>query len=163
VGEKGEWVLSARLWCVLLLVREEVAVDEAATWDRGRGSPVSKAAQAQAGRDRARESRLKSARERRLRLDPDQVSREKRIDEAVVDVDVAWESRAEAERAVEAAEVEAAAAVERLLDERLSVGDVVKLTGLDQVTVRRLRQAKATLEEAATAATSRSEPDVVGG
>src|SRR3954451_663666 len=41
--------------------------------------PMGTAAQAQAGRDRARESRLKAARERRLRLDPDQLAREQRI------------------------------------------------------------------------------------
>jgi len=109
---------------------------------------VSTAAQAQAGRDRARESRLKAARERRQRLDPNQVAREKRIDEATVDVELAWEARAGAERAVGSAEVAAAAAVERLVSERLSVGDVVKLTGLDPATVRRLRQAKAALDEA---------------
>jgi hypothetical protein len=62
---------------------------------------------------------------------------------------LAWESRAEAERAVETAEAAAAAAVDRLVAERLSIADVVKLTGLDQTTVRRLRQAKA-LEETAT-------------
>lgn len=98
------------------------------------------ATQAQAGRDRARESRLKAARERRLRLDPDQVAREKRIDEATVDVEVAWEAREQAERAVTAAEVAALAAIERLLEEKLAVKDVVELTGLDQATVRRLRQ-----------------------
>jgi len=98
------------------------------------------AAQAQAGRDRAREGRLKAARERRLRLDPDQLAREQRIDEAVVDVEVAWEARAEAEQAVKDAEVATAAAIERLLGERLAVKDVVQLTGLDQATVRRLRQ-----------------------
>jgi hypothetical protein len=101
---------------------------------------VSTTAQAQAGRDRARESRLKLARERRLRLDPEQLAREQRIDEATVEVELAWEARTEAERAVESAEVAAAAALERLLAERLSVADVVKLTGLDQATVRRLRQ-----------------------
>ena len=98
------------------------------------------AAQAQAGRDRARESRLKAARERRRRLDPDQLAREQRIDEAAVDVELAWQARAEAEQAVAAAEVAAATAVARLLAERLSVKDVVQLTGLDQPTVRRLRQ-----------------------
>jgi hypothetical protein len=103
---------------------------------------VSTAGQAQAGRDRARESRLKAARERRRQLDPDQLARDKRIDEATVDVEVAWEARAAAERAVEAAETTAAAAVERLVGERLSAADMVKLTGLDQATVRRLRQTK---------------------
>jgi hypothetical protein len=102
--------------------------------------PVGTASQAQAGRDRARDARLKAARERRLRLDPDQLAREQRIDEAVVDVELAWEARSEAEQAVAAAEVAAATALERLMAERLAVKDAVRLTGLDQATVRRLRQ-----------------------
>jgi hypothetical protein len=77
--------------------------------------PMGTAAQAQVGQDRARERRLKAARERRLRLDPSQLVREKRIDEAAVDVEVAWE-------------------------ERLAVKDVLRLTGLDQATVGRPRQ-----------------------
>lgn len=97
-------------------------------------------AQAQAGRDRARERRLKAARERRLRLDPAQLAREQRIDEAAVDVEVAWEERTVAEQAVTDAEIAAASAIERVLAERLAVKDVVRLTGLDQATVRRLRQ-----------------------
>jgi len=101
---------------------------------------VGKAAQAQAGRDRARDARLKAARERRLKLDPDQLARERRIDEASVDVEVVWEERAQAEQAVVDAEVAAAAAIERLLAEKLAVKDVVQLTGLDQATIRRLRQ-----------------------
>lgn len=101
---------------------------------------MGKAAQAQAGRDRARDARLKAARERRLKLDPDQLARERRIDEASVDVEVAWEERAQAEQAVADAEVAAAAAIERLLAEKLAVKDVVQLTGLDQATIRRLRQ-----------------------
>lgn len=101
---------------------------------------MGKTAQAQAGRDRARDARLKAARERRLRLDPDQLARERRIDEAAVDVEVAWEARAEAEQAVTDAEVAAATAVERLVTEKLAVKDIVQLTGLDQATVRRLRQ-----------------------
>jgi hypothetical protein len=108
---------------------------------------VRTAAQAQAGRDRARESRLKAARERRRQLDPDKLAREKRIDEATVDLEVAWEARAEAERAVAAAEATAAGAVERLVGERLSAADVIKLTGLDQATVRRLRQTKTPIAE----------------
>lgn len=100
----------------------------------------SKATQAQAVRDRARDARLKAARERRLKLDPDQLARERRIDEASVDVEVAWEERAQAEQAVTDAEIAAAAAIERLLAERLAVKDVMQLTGLDQATVRRLRQ-----------------------
>jgi hypothetical protein len=104
---------------------------------------VGTAARAQAGRDRARDARLKAARERRLRLDPDQLARERRLDEAAVDIEVAWERRTAAGQAVTEAEVAAAAAIELLLAERLTVKDVVQLTGLDQVTVRRLRQLKA--------------------
>ena len=107
------------------------------------------AARAQVGRDRARNSRLKAAQERRRRLDPDQLARERRVDEATVDVEVAWEARAKAERAVQDAELEAANALERLLDERLTVRDVAKLTGLDQQTLRRLRQVKSAFAEAA--------------
>lgn len=98
------------------------------------------AAQAQAGRDRARDARLKAARERRLQLDPDQIARERRIDESAVDVEVAWEERTQAEQEVIEAEVTAAAAIERLIGEKLAVKDIVQLTGLDQATVRRLRQ-----------------------
>ncbi|RHW29017.1 hypothetical protein D0Z08_00900 [Nocardioides immobilis] len=108
---------------------------------------MSTAAQAQAGRDRARESRLKAARERRRQLDPLQLAREQRIDEATVDVELAWEARAEAERAMDAAEVAAGTAVERLLREQLSVADVVQLTGLGQPTVRRLRRTVALQEQ----------------
>jgi hypothetical protein len=98
------------------------------------------AAQAQAGRGRARDSRLKAARERRVRLDPNQLAREKRIDEAAVDVEVAWEMRSKAEQDVTVAESRAAEAIARLLAERLVVKDVVRLTGLDHATLRRLRQ-----------------------
>ena len=101
---------------------------------------MGKAAQAQAGRDRARDARLKAARERRLKLDPDQLARERRIDEASVDVEVAWEERAQAEQAITDAEIAGAAAIERLVAEGRAVKDVMQLTGLDQATVRRLRQ-----------------------
>jgi len=101
---------------------------------------VGKTAQAQVGRDRARDARLKAARERRLQLDPDQLARERRIDEAAVDIEVAWEERSQAEQAVTDAEAAAAAAVDRLVAEKLAVKDIVQLTGLDQATVRRLRQ-----------------------
>src|SRR3954452_20238915 len=109
-----------------------VASYSAASESRKRWSEMGAARREQAGRDRARESRLKAARERRLRLDPNQLAREQRIDEATVDVEVALEQRRKAEQAVTDAEVAAAAAIERLLDERLVVKHVVRLTGLDQ-------------------------------
>ena len=84
---------------------------------------MGKAAQAQAGRDRARDARLNAARERRLMLDTDRLAREQRIDEATVDIEVAWEERDQAEQPVADAEVEAA--IDRLLAEKLAVKDVV--------------------------------------
>src|SRR3954453_2638578 len=78
---------------------------------------MGKATQALAGRDRARDARLKAARERRLKLDPDQLARELRIDEASVDVEGAWEGRAQTEQALADAEAPAAAAV-GLLNQR---------------------------------------------
>lgn len=107
--------------------------------------------QAQTGRDRARDARLKAARERRLELDPDQVARERRIDEASVDVEVAWEDRAAAEQAIKDAEVAAAAAIERLLTEKLTVKEIVQLTGLDTATVRRLRHVDVDTDSASVA------------
>jgi hypothetical protein len=122
--------------------------------------PMGTAAQAQAGRDRARERRLKAARERRLRLDPAQLAREQRIDEAVVDVEVAWEERTAAEEAVMDAEATAAAAIDRLLAERLAVKDVVHLTGLDSATVRRLRQLDADTNDGANTTSDRAGAEV---
>ena len=67
-----------------------------------------------AARAGGRDARLKAERECRPKLDPDQLVRERRIDEASVDVAVAWEARAQAEQAVVDAEVAAGAAIERL-------------------------------------------------
>nr|WP_246056805.1 hypothetical protein [Nocardioides eburneiflavus] len=77
------------------------------------------------GLEASRGSLLRAARERRLKLDPEQLARERRVEEASVDVEVAWEDRARAERAVADAEVAAAAAIERFVAERLAVKDVV--------------------------------------
>lgn len=134
--------------CPMSVARDCFLFVEGSPWFRWRPGDswkkwwwlVGKAALAQAGRDRARDARLEVARERRLRLDPDQLAREQRIDEAAVDAELAWEKRARAEQAVTDAEGAAAVAVERLLAERLTVHDVVQLTRLDRATVRRLRQ-----------------------
>lgn len=90
--------------CVPAPASEGVAVKWPRLGSRQGWSPLSTAARAQAGRDRARERRLQAAQERRLRLDPDQMAREKRIDEATVDVELAREARVECERALESAE-----------------------------------------------------------
>jgi len=67
--------------------------------DTRRGGPQwERRRTAQAARNRARDARLKAAGERRLKLDPDQLAREQRIDEAVVDIEVAWERAARPSR-----------------------------------------------------------------
>jgi predicted subunit of tRNA(5-methylaminomethyl-2-thiouridylate) methyltransferase len=96
------------------------------------------------------------------RHDPDQLAREQRIDEAAVDVEAAWEERTAAEGAVTDAEVAAAAAIERLLEERLAVKDIVQLTGLDQATVRRLRQLDADTNDGARTTSERADAEVAG-
>lgn len=100
-------------------------------------------ARAPAARTKARRTRLAAARERRLSLDPEQMARAQRIDEAVVDIEVAWERRAEAERAIQAEEVTVAKAIERLVADHVSLADIARLTGLDQAVVRRLKAALA--------------------
>ncbi|QIX27006.1 hypothetical protein ncot_10680 [Nocardioides sp. JQ2195] len=115
----------------------------------------SKATRAQTVRDRARDARLKVARDRRLKLDPDQLARDRRIDEASVDVELAWEERTRAERAILDAEVAAATAIEQLLAEKLAVKDVVQLTGLNLATVRRLRQVETDTRDVSTGSDER--------
>lgn len=92
-------------------------------------------ARALEARGRARDARLKAARDRRLRLNPDRLAPEQRIDEAAVDVGVAGRPRAAVLEAVGEAERVAAAAALRLLAERLSLDEVVRLVGLERATV----------------------------
>lgn len=73
---------------------------------------MGKAAHAQAGRDRVRDVRLRAARERRLNLDRGSWPEGGASTEASIDLEVAWEERAQAAQAVVDAEV--AAAIERL-------------------------------------------------
>lgn len=94
---------------------------------------------AHAGRNRARDARLTAARERRVLLDPERVARDRRIDDAVVDAEIAWETRAAAEQAIAASEIATGEAVRRLLAEGISLKDAAGLTGMDQRTLRRLR------------------------
>jgi hypothetical protein len=49
------------------------------------------------------------------------------------------EPRSTAQAAVNAAELAAAAGIDRLIAEKLTVADIANLTGLDQATLRRLR------------------------
>lgn len=100
---------------------------------------MAKAAQTQDGRDRARDARLEAARERRINLDPHRMARDRRIDDAAVDAELAWEQRTLAEQAIAVAELATGEAVKRLTAEGLSAKEVVGLTGLDQRTLRRLR------------------------
>jgi len=91
-------------------------------------------------RQRARERRLVQMRERRLRLDPERAERDRRIDEAALDLEDARDALAKARDAQDAAELRMAAAVRRLVAERLTIAEVSGLTGLEQPLLRRLRQ-----------------------
>lgn len=93
-----------------------------------------------AGRQRAREARLAAASRRRLQLDPEKAARNKRIDEATLDVEDAWTQRAQAEAAVLDAERAVARGVTGLLAEKLTLVEIAGLTGLEIAVVRRLRQ-----------------------
>jgi hypothetical protein len=93
-------------------------------------------------RTRARDPRLANARERRLRLDPARLARDLRIDEDTLDVEEALVARTRAQTAMDAAELAVAAGIGRLLGEKLTLAEVTDRTGLDQATVRRLRQLK---------------------
>lgn len=93
-----------------------------------------------AGRDRARESRLRAVRDRRRALDPELLAREQRIDEAVLDLEDAWSTRSRALLAVDEAESLAASAIRRLGEEGVPIGEVTHLSGLELGTVRRLRR-----------------------
>ena len=95
---------------------------------------------AAAGRDRARDSRLKAVQARRRALDPLTLAREQRIDEAVLDLEDAWSSRGEALIAVERAETSATSAIRRLAKEGVPASEVAHLSGLELATVRRLRR-----------------------
>ena len=95
---------------------------------------------AAAGRDRARDRRLKAVQARRRALDPVALAREQRIDEAVLDLEDAWLSRRQALVAVERAESLAADAIRRLAGEGVAASGVAHLSGLELGTVRRLRR-----------------------
>ena len=93
-----------------------------------------------AGRDRARESRLRAVQARRRALDPVALAREQRIDDAVLDLEDAWSSRGQALLVVERAESSAADAIRRLAKEGVPASEVAHLSGLELATVRRLRR-----------------------
>lgn len=83
------------------------------------------------------------AREARLWLDTDRQARDERIEAAVAEVFTAVAMRAEAEAAVAAATSAIGGALQRLLDERLSLDQVAGMTELAVGEVRRLAWSKA--------------------
>lgn len=113
------------------------------------------AARQQKGRARARQARIESARKRRLELDTDRLDRERRIDEGVADIAETWESRTQAETAIQAAEKRAAAAIEKLRAEHLSLSEIAHLCACDRRTIIRLRTAHAVILDPES---QRSEP-----
>ncbi len=98
-------------------------------------------------RQRSREQRLATARERRLQLDPDRPAREHNIDAATLDIEDAWAARGQVNAALAAAEHAAARGIDRLFAEKLPVGEICELAGLDLPTIRRLRQVKLQVDD----------------
>lgn len=101
---------------------------------------MSTRAAAVAGRQRRREARLAKARQKRLQLDPKRAARDKRIDEATLDIEDAWTQRAHAEAAVVDADRTAARGVACLLAEKLTLTEIADLAGLEIALVHRLRE-----------------------
>lgn len=99
-------------------------------------------AKALKSRQKARERRLNEVRERRLKLDPERAERDRRIDEAALDLQDARDARAKAEEEMATAELRMAMAVRRLVAEKLTMSEVGELTGLEQPFLRRLRHLK---------------------
>lgn len=91
-------------------------------------------------RQRARERRLVKVRDRRLHLDPERAERDRRIDEATLDLEDGRDALAKARGAQNAAELRMAVAVRRLVADGLTIAEVSGLTGLEQPLLRRLRQ-----------------------
>ena len=95
-------------------------------------------------RARARErdermARLARARQRRLELDKDKEARDARIDQAVADVYLAREHRAEALAAVERADTKIGDAITRVLAEGVPIAQVAELAELRVNQVQKLK------------------------
>ena len=92
---------------------------------------------------------LVKARERRLTLDRDRMSRDTRVEQAAARVFLGVEQRDVAERAVHDVNVGIGKALLELLAERIAVEDVAQLCDLDTAEVRRLVRLPALAESGA--------------
>lgn len=99
----------------------------------------------QASRDRERDARLNRVAARRVALDPERAQRERRIDEAVVDLEEALGRREDARALIREAEAAAGAALEALAQEKVTARQVQALCGLEGASIKRLRAAAAAL------------------
>jgi hypothetical protein len=96
------------------------------------------AARDQRARTRGRVAQIDRAIAERWATDPDRVRQDRRIKAAVADARKSLRARSAAQRADEAAQARAGAAVRRLLDEGLSLSDVAVLLNLPRNGVKRL-------------------------
>jgi hypothetical protein len=86
----------------------------------------------------AKQAALRKAREKQLQLDADRDARDQRIVDALAEVMVALNERAEAMAAVVRIDVEIGGWLRRIMDEGVSVDDVSNLSELATAEVRRL-------------------------
>ena len=105
------------------------------------------------GRADERAARLARARQRRLELDKDKAARDARIDQALADVYLAQDERAEALAAVERADAKIGDAITRVLDERVPIAQVADLT---ELRVNQVQKLKAAAVEARTVASTKT-------
>lgn len=103
--------------------------------------------------NRAQAARLR-AREARLALMVERNAQDQRIEDAVAAVLLAWESRAAAAAQVEQAEVLVGTGLVSLSKEKVPVGDMAVMTGLDEALCVRLLKSAAARARAAEPATS---------
>ena len=120
----------------------------------GMGRVANDALRARARERDERVTRLARARQRRLELDKDKDARDARIDQAVADVYLAREHRAEAVAAVERADTEIGDAIMRVLAEGVPIAQVAELAGLRVNQVQKLKAAAVEARKVASTKTA---------
>jgi hypothetical protein len=105
------------------------------------------------GRADERAARLARARQRRLELEKGRAERDARIDQAVADVYLGQEERAEAAAAVERADTKIGDAITRVLADGVPIAQVADLTGLR---VNQVQKVKAAAVEARKVASTKT-------
>ena len=90
-------------------------------------------------RSKKRAALIEAARQRRRELDPEAVARERRIDEAIVDLEEAWHTRLDALERVGQAEEAVSEALRRLAAENLTVPSIAQIIRVDAAELRSSR------------------------